>query len=63
LETKFRLIVKGIVQGVIYRWFVKDQAKKLEVDGTVKNLPDGTVEIICKAPEERKTKRVYCCYI
>ena len=54
--SRARLIVEGIVQGVSYRWFVRDQAKRLGINGTVQNLPDGTVEIICEADTEEKLK-------
>lgn len=39
-------IAKGRVQGVGYRSFVADCAHATGVHGSVKNLPDGTVEIV-----------------
>jgi acylphosphatase len=39
-------VAKGLVQGVGYRAFVADCAHATGVRGTVRNLPDGTVEII-----------------
>jgi len=45
-----RLVVKGFVQGIGYRAHVKQCAYRLKVRGTVKNLPDGSVEIYCNAP-------------
>ncbi|RLG18294.1 acylphosphatase [Candidatus Micrarchaeota archaeon] len=48
-----KLIAKGRVQGVNYRAFVCSQADSLDVKGTVKNLPDGSVEIIAEAPDEK----------
>jgi len=39
------LIVKGLVQGVGYRWFVSKSASSYNLNGWVKNLPDSTVEI------------------
>lgn len=39
-------VAKGRVQGVGYRAFVADCAHATGVHGTVRNLPDGTVEII-----------------
>ncbi len=38
--------VSGIVQGVGYRWFVEDYAKRVGLKGYVMNLPDGRVEIV-----------------
>lgn len=38
------ILVSGDVQGVGFRQFVKYQARKLNVNGWVKNLPSGKVE-------------------
>ncbi|WP_193210727.1 acylphosphatase [Luteolibacter marinus] len=43
--TARRVIFEGRVQGVGFRYQTKDIAKGFEVCGTVKNLPDGTVEM------------------
>ncbi len=32
------IIVKGLVQGVGFRWFVEREAKRLGLNGYVKNL-------------------------
>ena len=40
-----KLIVLGRVQMVRFRVFVVSIAKKLNIIGTVENLPDGTVQI------------------
>ncbi len=40
-----RVIFEGRVQGVGFRYTTKDIAKGFEVCGTVKNLPEGTVEM------------------
>ena len=45
METK-RVIYEGRVQGVGFRYTTKDLARGFDVIGTVKNLPDGTVELI-----------------
>lgn len=43
--------VKGRVQGVGYRNWTYSQAKLLKLNGWVKNLPDGHVEIAAEGPE------------
>ena len=46
-----RFLVRGIVQGVGYRWFVLREAQRLELRGWVSNLPDGTVEVVADGDE------------
>jgi len=46
----FTGIVKGRVQGVGFRYFVKNEAKALGLIGWVRNLPDGTVEVWAQGP-------------
>lgn len=40
-----RVIYEGRVQGVGFRYTVKDIARGFDVIGWVRNLPDGTVEL------------------
>ena len=40
-----RVIFEGRVQGVGFRYTVKDLARGFDVTGWVKNLPDGSVEM------------------
>jgi acylphosphatase len=37
--------VRGIVQGVNYRWFTQRRAAALGLTGFVRNLPDGSVQV------------------
>lgn len=48
-----RIFVLGFVQGVGFRQFVKKNAKKLNLKGTVQNLPDGRVEIVATGSKEK----------
>jgi len=41
-------IVSGKVQNVAYRYYVQDAADELGVVGWVRNLSDGTVEILAQ---------------
>ncbi|MEY4166645.1 MAG: hypothetical protein RIR52_469 [Acidobacteriota bacterium] len=47
-----RFIVSGIVQGVGYRFFTLRVAARHQVCGTVRNLPDGRVEVIAEGDRE-----------
>lgn len=42
----------GKVQGVGFRAFTRKQAEKLDLDGWVKNMADGTVRTVVQGPEE-----------
>jgi len=43
--------VRGRVQGVGYRYYVSREAESLDVAGFVRNLPDGSVEVVAEATE------------
>jgi len=45
MDAAAHIIVKGLVQGVGFRWFVEREAKKLGLTGYVKNLFDGNVAV------------------
>jgi acylphosphatase len=40
-----RVVVKGLVQGVGFRWACRREAERLGVTGWVRNVPDGSVEV------------------
>jgi acylphosphatase len=41
-----------MVQGVGFRYFVLEEARRLEVGGWVRNLSEGTVETVAEGPLE-----------
>jgi acylphosphatase len=47
-----RYVVRGVVQGVGFRWFVLREAHRLDVRGWVSNLPDGSVEVVADGPAD-----------
>jgi len=49
--TGVRLVVRGRVQGVGFRWFVMREARALGLSGTVRNRRDGGVEVDAEGPE------------
>ena len=47
-----RLVLRGRVQGVGFRWFTRHAAREMGVAGRVRNLPDGAVEVHAAADPE-----------
>ena len=47
-----RYLVSGLVQGVGFRWTTARLARSLGIRGTVRNLPDGAVEVEAHGPPE-----------
>ncbi len=50
MSTRFQVF--GMVQGVGFRWFVARHARSLGLTGFVRNLPNGSVEVMVDGPEE-----------
>ncbi|HEY3778149.1 MAG TPA: acylphosphatase [Rhizomicrobium sp.] len=44
--TTLRLRIEGSVQAVGYRYFAMGEARKLGIDGWIRNRSDGTVEAL-----------------
>jgi acylphosphatase len=43
--VRLRLVVSGRVQGVGFRWFVREAARRHRLAGWVRNRDDGSVEV------------------
>ena len=47
-----RIVVRGQVQGVFFRASFADVARRLELDGSVRNRPDGAVEAVVSGTDD-----------
>ena len=61
MKKSIRVYVTGIVQGVFYRIFVKQNAEKYDVKGFVRNLEDGRVELFLEGDTNNVNKIVEIC--
>ncbi len=59
MQRQLRAKVYGLVQGVGFRAFTIREARRLGLTGWVKNLPDGTVEVLAQGPQSALENLVY----
>jgi len=52
----YKFLVSGKVQGVWYRKYVSENAKKHGFKGYIKNLPDGRVEAVANIENDDRLK-------
>lgn len=51
-SSRLHAIVTGIVQGVNFRYYTRQQAQRLLLTGWVRNRVDGSVEVIAEGRRE-----------
>ncbi len=51
-DRRLVAVVSGHVQGVGYRWFVRELASAAGLAGSARNLPDGRVEVVAEGSAE-----------
>jgi len=57
-EARVHMRISGKVQGVAFRYNTKDEADSLGVVGWVRNVQDGTVEIVAEGEKSALEKFV-----
>jgi len=57
-KKAFRALVIGRVQGIGFRYSAIHEARRLGVNGTVANLPDGNVEVVAEGDADRLARFV-----
>lgn len=50
MTTRKHVVVRGLVQGVGFRWHAREAAERLGLAGWVRNRPDGAVEAEAEGP-------------
>jgi acylphosphatase len=50
--VRLEATVRGVVQGVGFRWFVVRQAERCELTGWVANEHDGSVRVVAEGPPD-----------
>jgi acylphosphatase len=57
-----RLLIRGRVQGVGYRWWARAEALRLNLDGWVRNRSDGAVELVAAGPAPAVAWLIEACW-
>jgi len=63
MKKSVRLYIKGTVQGIFFRQFIKENAERHNVKGFVRNLEDGRVEVFAEGDMENVEKMIELCKI
>ena len=61
MKVRAHVLVSGMVQGVFFRSETQYEAKKRNVTGWVRNLPDGMVEAVFEGEEEKVKELINFC--
>lgn len=61
MKKAAKIIIKGTVQGVFFRNFVRDTAIKLKINGFVRNLENGNIEIFAEGEIDNVDKLCEIC--
>jgi acylphosphatase len=59
--TRRRFVIRGRVQGVGFRYFIRVHARALDLRGHVQNLPDGAVDVDVAGPAAQIEELVAHC--
>jgi acylphosphatase len=60
-KSRAKLIIKGRVQGVNFRYYTQREAQKRNLTGWVRNLPDGSVVALFEGDEDEVETMVQWC--
>ncbi len=60
-SVRKRISVTGVVQGVSYRFWAMTRAREMDLSGYVRNIPDGSVELVLQGPEPIVRRMIEFC--
>lgn len=63
MQFRVRILITGLVQGVFFRREISDLARHLGVSGTVRNLRDGSVEVVAEGEKQKLDELIQFCHI
>jgi len=61
MKRAVKLTISGIVQGIFFRQFCKENADKLGLKGFVRNLKNSDVEIVLEGSGDSTEKMIEIC--
>ena len=61
MKKSTRLYIEGIVQGIFFRSFIKENAERYNVKGFTRNLEDGRVEIFLEGDTNSVNTMIELC--
>lgn len=61
VKVRAHIFVSGLVQGVFFRSYTRQEANRRNVKGWVRNLTDGRVEVLIEGEEDDVKKMIESC--
>lgn len=61
MKKSVRLYITGLVQGIFFRMFIKQNAERYNVKGFTRNLEDGRVEVFLEGNINEVDKIIELC--
>ncbi|MFZ5955823.1 MAG: acylphosphatase [Nanoarchaeota archaeon] len=61
MKKSVKIKISGIVQGIFFRQFIKENADKLSMKGYVRNIEKGEVEAIFEGDKDNVEKMIELC--
>jgi acylphosphatase len=63
LDVRTRILISGMVQGVLFRREITRLSQRLGIVGWVRNLPDGRVETVAEGEKEKLDELIQFCRV